>query len=111
MPALLLPMATLHRRSNETYSNAVSSTKGDRKKADAMAGTAASRGPDSHTYEGGKNVLASGQFRRQAPQIIKLLEQAFALAEELDYGDTGYLIERALNEARSQQLQLAGRPD
>ena len=44
-------------------------------------------------------------------EIIKLLEQAFALAEELDYGDTGYLIERALNEARSRQLQLAGRPD
>jgi hypothetical protein len=34
-------------------------------------------------------------------QIIKFLEQAFALADELGDGDTGYLIERALAEARA----------
>jgi DNA-binding ferritin-like protein len=44
-------------------------------------------------------------------QIIKLLEQALALADELGDGNTGYLIERALDEARSRQFRLARRLD
>ena len=34
-------------------------------------------------------------------QVIKHLEQALALADEIGDGDTGFLIERALDEARS----------
>jgi hypothetical protein len=41
-------------------------------------------------------------------QIIRLLEQAFALADELDDGATGYLIERALDEARARQFKING---
>jgi hypothetical protein len=44
-------------------------------------------------------------------QIIKHLEQALALADELGDGNTGYLSERALDEARSKQFRLAGRVD
>ena len=44
-------------------------------------------------------------------QIIKHLEQALALADEIGDGDTGFLIERALDEARSRQFRLAGRLD
>jgi hypothetical protein len=44
-------------------------------------------------------------------QIIEHLEQALALADELGEGDTGFLIERALDEARSRQFRLAGRLD
>jgi hypothetical protein len=36
-------------------------------------------------------------------QIIRYLEDALALADELQDGHTGYLIERALDEARSRQ--------
>ena len=38
-------------------------------------------------------------------QLIKQLEDALALAEELHEPITGYLIERALDEARSQQFR------
>jgi hypothetical protein len=40
-------------------------------------------------------------------QIIMHLEDALALAEELNDGPTGYLIERALDEARSRQFRPA----
>ena len=43
-------------------------------------------------------------------QIIKLLEQAFALADELGEGNTGYPIERALDEARSQEAPEVAAP-
>ncbi|WP_194479224.1 hypothetical protein [Bradyrhizobium sp. CCBAU 53338] len=36
-------------------------------------------------------------------EIVRYLEDALALADEIDEGETGYLIERALDEARSQQ--------
>jgi hypothetical protein len=39
-------------------------------------------------------------------EIIKHLEEALAIADELEDGATGYLIERALDEARSQQFRL-----
>jgi hypothetical protein len=40
-------------------------------------------------------------------EIIKHLENALALADELEDGATGYLIERALDEARSRQFRLS----
>jgi len=36
--------------------------------------------------------------------MIKLLEDALMLADDWGDGQTGYLIERALDEARSQQF-------
>ena len=41
-------------------------------------------------------------------QLIRHLEDALALADEIDDGHTGYLIERALDEARSRQFRLIG---
>jgi hypothetical protein len=38
-------------------------------------------------------------------QIIRHLEDALALADELQEGQTGFLIERALDEARSRQFK------
>ena len=38
-------------------------------------------------------------------KIIRLLEDAMALADELNDGETGYLIERALDLARAQQFK------
>jgi hypothetical protein len=40
-------------------------------------------------------------------QLIKHLEDALAVADEIEDGETGYLIERALDEARSRQFRLA----
>jgi hypothetical protein len=40
-------------------------------------------------------------------QIIKHLEEALALADEIEDGNTGFLIERALDWARSEQFRLA----
>ena len=40
-------------------------------------------------------------------RLIALLEQAMELAEEIEDANTAYLIERALDEARSQQFRLA----
>jgi hypothetical protein len=39
-------------------------------------------------------------------ELIKHLEDAIAIADELDDGTTGYLIERALDEARTQYFRL-----
>jgi hypothetical protein len=39
-------------------------------------------------------------------QIIQRLEQALALAEEIADASTGFLIERALDEARAGQFRL-----
>lgn len=41
----------------------------------------------------------------QRGKLIKLLENAMDLAEDLAEGKTAYLIERALDEARSQQFR------
>jgi hypothetical protein len=38
-------------------------------------------------------------------QLIKHLEDAFALTDELQDGEIGFLIERALDEARSRQFR------
>jgi DNA-binding ferritin-like protein len=40
----------------------------------------------------------------QRGKLVKLLETAMDLAEDLEDGTTAYLIERALDEARSQQF-------
>jgi glutamate mutase epsilon subunit len=41
-------------------------------------------------------------------QLIRHLEDALALADEIQDGHTGYLIERALDEARSRLFRLVG---
>ncbi len=41
----------------------------------------------------------------QRGKVIKLLETAMGLAEDLEDGTTGYPIERALDEARSQRFR------
>jgi len=41
-------------------------------------------------------------------QMIRHLEDALALADEIEGGQTGYLIERALDEARARQFRLSG---
>jgi glutamate mutase epsilon subunit len=41
-------------------------------------------------------------------QLIRHLEDALALADEIQDGHTGYLIERAIDEARSRQFRLIG---
>ena len=38
-------------------------------------------------------------------QLIRHLEDALALADEIEDGRTGYLIKRALDEARSRQFR------
>jgi hypothetical protein len=38
-------------------------------------------------------------------QLIRHLEEALALADEIEDGQTGFLIERALDEARSRQFR------
>jgi hypothetical protein len=38
-------------------------------------------------------------------QLIRHLEDALALADDIQDGQTGFLIECALDEARSQQIQ------
>jgi hypothetical protein len=38
-------------------------------------------------------------------QLIRHLEEALALADEMEDGQTGFLIERALDEARSRQFR------
>lgn len=38
-------------------------------------------------------------------QIIRHLEEALALADEIEGGNTGFLIERALDEARARQFR------
>jgi hypothetical protein len=39
-------------------------------------------------------------------RIIRHLEDALAVADEIEDGNTGLLIERALDEARSRQFRL-----
>ena len=41
-------------------------------------------------------------------QLIRHLEDALTLADEIRDGHTGYLIERALDEARSRQFRPIG---
>lgn len=50
--------------------------------------------------------LPSGNPAEQRGKMIKLLEDALMLADDLEDGNTGYLIERALDEARSQMFSL-----
>ena len=38
-------------------------------------------------------------------QLIRYLEDALALADEIEDGQTGFLIKRALDEARSRQFR------
>ena len=49
------------------------------------------------------------EFERKRDQMIEHLERALALADALHDSLTGYLIERALDEAASGKLQI-GKP-
>jgi hypothetical protein len=44
-------------------------------------------------------------------EIIRHLEDALAIADEIEDGETGYLIERALDEARSRLFRLLANKD
>jgi hypothetical protein len=44
-------------------------------------------------------------------EIIKHLEHALAIADEIEDGETGYLIERALDAARSRLFRLLANKD
>jgi hypothetical protein len=46
-------------------------------------------------------------FVQARGNLIRILEQALAAAEELEDGATAYLIERALDEVRAQQFRLS----
>jgi hypothetical protein len=41
-------------------------------------------------------------------QLIRHLEDALALADEMEDGQTGFLVERPLDEARSRQFRPTG---
>jgi hypothetical protein len=43
-------------------------------------------------------------------QLIRHLEDALALADEIEDGQTGFLIERAIDEARSRQFRRLREP-
>jgi hypothetical protein len=51
-------------------------------------------------YERGEEEV-HGRWAREAREVIRHLELALAIADELEDGTTGYLIERALDEARA----------
>ena len=55
---------------------------------------------------GGKHSLVRfwGEADKRG-QLIRYLEDALALADEIEDGQTGYLIERALDEARSREFR------
>jgi hypothetical protein len=46
--------------------------------------------------------------RGQLIQLIRHLEEALSLADEIEDGQTGFLIERVLDEARSRQFRPTG---
>src|ERR1700730_11652863 len=48
---------------------------------------------------------------RQAGRIIRHLEDALAIADEIEDGEAGYLIERALDAARSRLFRLLANKD
>jgi len=50
-------------------------------------------------------TFPSSNIAEQRGTLIKLLQNAMELAEDLEDGKTAYLIERALDEARSQQFR------
>ena len=59
----------------------------------------------SDTMNSGAGVMIDSAPK--CGEIIKHLEDALALADELEDGATGSLIERALDEARSRQFRLS----
>jgi len=52
-----------------------------------------------------RGMLAMVDAAELRGRLIKHLEDALALADEIDDGPTGFLIERALDEARSSQFR------
>jgi hypothetical protein len=52
-----------------------------------------------------KDGIRNGRSAERRGAMIKLLEDALGLADELNDGGTGYLIERALDEARARHFK------
>lgn len=50
-------------------------------------------------------VMTRAETAKQRGNLIRLLENAMHLAQDLDQPRTAHLIERALDEARSQQFK------
>jgi hypothetical protein len=57
---------------------------------------------------GGEDYVMISEAEKRG-QIIRHLEEALALADEIEDGNTGFLTERALDEARSQQFRFLQR--
>lgn len=62
---------------------------------------------DCHLHDWDQESCTMINSAQKRGEIIKHLEAALALADELEDGATGYLIERALDEARSRQFRPA----
>jgi hypothetical protein len=56
----------------------------------------------------GEGMMDSAEKRGA---IIRYLEEALALTDELNEGSTGFLIERALDEARARHFRLIRNED
>jgi hypothetical protein len=52
--------------------------------------------------------FAPRMWAEKRGQLIRHLEEALALADEIEDGQTGFLIERALDEARLRQFRPTG---
>jgi hypothetical protein len=57
----------------------------------------------AHTWNQGMTDEADNRG-----QLIRHLEDALALGDEIEEGNTGFLIERALDEAQSRQFRPTG---
>ena len=53
-----------------------------------------------------ESLLQMTDDEKRREELIRLLEQALGIAEELHDGTTEYLIERALDEARARAFRL-----
>ncbi|SRR6266481_1801947 len=55
------------------------------------------------------SCLSQGKFAAEKRgQLIRHLEEALELADEIEGGETGFLIERALDQARARQFRPIG---
>jgi hypothetical protein len=55
-----------------------------------------------------RDIIIMINSAQKRGELIKHLEDALALADEIQDGQTGFLIERALDEARSHQFRPIG---
>src|SRR5213080_1788288 len=64
------------------------------------------RVPPSNVCHRGNSPMTNEAEKRS--KLIRHLEDALALADEIEDGHTGFVIERALDEARSRQFRPIG---